>query len=95
MIFEKIFQDLDIRIRKNLIFEKIFQDLDIRIMCFCLNKPYIRAQDLKIGGFGTEFRCGAIGAGLVTQKLQKYSEIADNAKYRKIQNMQNHVFWPE
>ena len=22
-------------------------------------------------------------------------EIADNAKYRKSQNMQNHVFWPE
>ena len=31
----------------------------------------MRAQDLKIGGFGTEFRCGAIGTREFAQKVQK------------------------
>ena len=35
---------------------------------FGLNEAHMRAQDLKIGGFGTEFRDEAIGIGLRTQK---------------------------
>ena len=55
----------------------------------------MRAQDLKIGGFGTEFRCGAIGTRRVTQKVQKCMKVPQNAKYRKSQTMQSHVFWAE
>ena len=40
-------------------------------MFFGLNESYMRAQDLKIGGFGTEFRDEAIGIGLRTQKYIK------------------------
>ena len=43
----------------------------------------MRAQDLKISGFGTEFRCGAIGTHRFTQKVHKCTEIEENAKYRK------------
>ena len=32
-----------------------------KIMFFGLNEAYMRAQELKIGGFGTEFRDEAIG----------------------------------
>ena len=67
----------------------------MQITILGLNRAYIRAQDLKIGGFGTEFRCGAIGASRVTQKVQKCVEIEENAKYRKSQTTQNHVFRPE
>ena len=42
-----------------------------KIMFFGLNEAYMGAQDLKIGGFGTEFRDGAIGIGLRTQKHVK------------------------
>ena len=55
----------------------------------------MRAQELKIGGFGTEFRCGAIGTHRFTQKVQKCMEIEENAKYLKSQTMKNHVFGPE
>ena len=64
----------------------------MQITILGLNRAYIRAQDLKIGGFGTEFRCGAIETRLVTQKVQKWMEIEENAKYPKSQTMQNHVF---
>ena len=39
-----------------------------KIMFFGLNGSHMRAQDLNIGGFGTEFRDEAIGIGLRTQK---------------------------
>ena len=35
-----------------------------KVMFFGLNGPYMRAQELNIGGFGTEFRDEAIGIGL-------------------------------
>ena len=35
-----------------------------KIMFFGLNEAHMRAQELKIGGFGTEFREEAIGIGL-------------------------------
>ena len=53
----------------------------------------MRAQDLKIGGFGTLFRRGAIGTHRFTQKVHKCMEIWENAKYWKSQTLQNHVFW--
>ena len=37
-----------------------------KIMFFGLNGAHMRAQDLKVGGFGTEFRDEAIGIGLRT-----------------------------
>ena len=40
-------------------------------MFFGLNEAYMAAQELKISGFGTEFRDGAIGIGLRTQKYIK------------------------
>ena len=43
-------------------------------MFFGLNEAHMRAQELKIGGFGTEFRDGAIGIGLRTQKYTKNSK---------------------
>ena len=46
-----------------------------KIMFFGLNEAHMGAQDLKIGGFGTKFRCGAIGAHRFTQKVQKCMEI--------------------
>ena len=39
-----------------------------KIMFFGLSEAYMRAQELKIGGFGTEFRDEAIGIGLRSQK---------------------------
>ena len=42
-----------------------------KIMFFGLNEAHMRAQELKIGGFGTEFRDEAIGIGLRTQKYIK------------------------
>ena len=64
-------------------------------MFFGLNAAYMRAQELKIGGFGTEFRCGAIGTHRFAQKVQKCMEIEENMKYRTSQTMKNHIFWPE
>ena len=45
-----------------------------KIMSFGLNEAYTRAQELKIGGFGTEFRDEAVGIGLRTQKYIKNIE---------------------
>ena len=45
-----------------------------KITFFRLNEAYMRAQELKIGGFGTEFRDEAIGIGLRTQKYIKNME---------------------
>ena len=45
-----------------------------KITFFGLNGAHMRAQDLKIGGFGTEFRDEAIGIGLRTQKHAKNME---------------------
>ena len=38
----------------------------LQIMFFGLNEAHMGAQELKIGGFGTEFRDEAIGIGLRT-----------------------------
>ena len=64
-------------------------------MLFCLNRPYLGALDLKNRVPSEEFRCGAIGAGRVTQKHGKCMEIEENAKYRKSQTMKNDVFRSE
>ena len=64
----------------------------MQITILGLNRVYIRAQDLKISVPGTEFRCGAIGTRLVTQKVQKFMEIQESTKYRKSKTMRNHVF---
>ena len=45
-----------------------------KITFFGLNEAHMRAQDLKIGGFGTEFRDEAIGIGLRTQEHAKHME---------------------
>ena len=45
-----------------------------KIMFFGLNEAHMGAQDLKISGFGTEFRDEAIGIGLRTQKYTKNIE---------------------
>ena len=45
-----------------------------KIMFFGLHGAYMRAQDLKIGGVGAEFRDEAIGIGLRTQKYVKHME---------------------
>ena len=45
-----------------------------KIMFFGLNEAHMGAQDLKIGGFGTELREEAMGIGRRTQKYIKNIE---------------------